>query len=187
LKLEGALTKALLLACLTTATVAAGAAEVPVGVPASEIPGYVRVRPDLAIAGLPTAAGLGRLKDLGFRSVVDLRAEKEGLEPQKAAIHAAGLRYLNIPVTPTTLTVEDARVLEKLLAEPEAFPILLYCSSGNRAGGLWAVTLRLGGQGEQEALAAGRSAGLKSDAMVEAVKRAFAELEPPLAGAASQP
>ncbi len=150
--------------------------DAPASADAGQFPGYVRVRPDLAVAGQPDRVGLDGLSRLGFRSVVNLRAEDESVAAdERARVVAQGLRYVRLPITAASLKREDAEVLAKLLADAGALPVLLHCSTGNRAGGLLALVETAKGVSLDEALAFGRTAGLKSEAMVEAVRRVAAE------------
>jgi protein tyrosine phosphatase (PTP) superfamily phosphohydrolase (DUF442 family) len=57
------------------------------------------------------------------------------------------------------------------LDEPSAGPILFHCASSNRVGGAWAVIQARKGKGPDEAVAAGREAGLHSPQMEAAVRR----------------
>lgn len=152
------------------------AGEAPESPDAAQFPDYVRIRPGVAVAGQPTAEGLARLKALGFRSVVDLRREDEaGRAEEKAAVEAAGLRYLHVPVSAGTLSRNDVNAVARVLDDSEAGPVLLHCATGNRAGGLWALAEAARGVPLEEAIADGRKAGLKSESMVEAVRRVAAE------------
>lgn len=152
------------------------AGEAPESPDAAHFPDYVRIRPGVAVAGQPTAEGLAQLKALGFRSVVDLRREDEaGRAEEKAAVEAAGLRYLNVPVSPATLSREDVEAVARLLDDAEAGPVLLHCATGNRAGGVWALAEAARGIPLEDAIADGRKAGLKSESMLEAVRRVAGE------------
>lgn len=152
------------------------AGDAPATADATQFPGYVRIRPELAVAGQPDRAGLDLLSSLGFRTVVNLRAEEESVAAdERARVVAQGLRYVSLPVTAATLKREDVEALAKLLGDAEAGPVLLHCSTGNRAGGLWALLEAAKGVPIEDAIAAGKRAGLKSEAMVEAVRRVATE------------
>lgn len=157
-------------------------ADAPASVDAAQVPGYVRVRTDVAVAGQPSAAGLARLSELGFRTVVNLRAEGEadGAD-ERAHVVAQGLRYVSVPFTAASLTRHDVAVIARVLEDAHAGPVLLHCSSGNRAGGLWALLEAARGVPVEDAIAAGRGAGLASDAMLAAVRRIAQEVSTPSA------
>lgn len=143
----------------------------PDAVAPADIPAYRLIRPDLATAGQPGADALGRLAEMGFRTVVNLRTEKEGALEERAAVEAQGLRYVWVPVTPDTFSLKDVEAVERILDDPAAGPVLLHCASSNRVGGVWAAVRARSGEGLDEAMAAGRAAGLHSPAMEAAVRR----------------
>ena len=164
------------------AAVALGAAWAGAGVPEtgepSSIPAYRLIRPDLAAAGQPSPEALRGLKGMGFSTVVNLRAEKEGPADERAIVEAQGLRYLSIPVAPDTFSLADVEAVEKVLDDPSASPVLLHCASSNRVGAVWAVIQSRKGKTLDEALAAGREAGLHSPVMEAAVRRVLGVPEP---------
>jgi len=149
---------------------------VPASMPETEIASYHFVRPDLAIAGRPSAGTLARLKDLGFRTVIDLRPESEGTADEKSAVESQGLRYVSVPFTPASFTLADAKAVASALEDPAAGPVLLHCASANRAGGLWMVLQTIAGKPIDEAEQEGRKVGLRSDAMAEAARRVAGQL-----------
>ena len=150
------------------------AAQVPETMDTAAIPNYRLVRPGLAAAGQPSPEALARLKELGFKTVVNLRTEKEGAKEEEAAVAASGLRYVWVPVAPDTFSTAEVDAVAKVLEDPGAAPVLLHCSSANRVGGVWAVLQSRKGRTPEEAEADGRAAGLTSPAMVEAVRRVLA-------------
>jgi uncharacterized protein (TIGR01244 family) len=150
------------------------AGDVPAAVDAQEIPNYRVLRSGLAGGGQPSAEGLARLKAMGFTTVVNLRTEKEGTAAEEAAVKAAGLRYVSVPVTADTLSAKDVDAVAAALGEPSSGPVLLHCASSNRVGAMWALLQLREGKSMEEALAAGQAGGLTSSTLVEAVKRVAA-------------
>jgi uncharacterized protein (TIGR01244 family) len=138
---------------------------------AKAFPNYRLIRPDLAAAGQPSAEGLAQLKTLGFKTVINLRTEKEGAKDEEAAVKAAGLDYVSVPVTPETLSHADVVAVSKVLADPAAGPVLLHCASANRVGAIWALVRRRQGATLEEAVEEGKAAGLVSPVLVDAVRR----------------
>lgn len=143
----------------------------PESVEPSVIPNYSLLRPDVAGAGQPTEAGLRRLRELGFRIVIDLRATAEGTAAEEAAVEAAGLRYVSVPVTPETFRREDVEAVARILDKRGRGPVLLHCATANRVGGLWTALQVNKGSPYEEAEAEGRRIGLRSAAMIAAVRR----------------
>jgi len=149
----------------------------PESVAPSVIPNYSLLRPDLAAAGRPTEEGLRRLRDLGFRVVIDLRAPSEGTAAEEAAVKEAGLRYVSVPITPETFRREDVDAVARILDERGRGPVLLHCATANRVGGVWTVLQVTKGVPYEDAEAEGRRIGLRSAAMVAAVRRVVGSLE----------
>jgi uncharacterized protein (TIGR01244 family) len=180
--------RALATLVLLGTTVAVLAGEVPETVDAARIPAYRRVSPVLATAGQPSAEALAGLKDLGFRTVVNLRPPAEGPADEKALVEGLGLRYVNVPVTPDTFRLDDVLAVQSVLDDVSAGPVLLHCASSNRVGGVLAVLASRRGQPLDEAIATGKAAGLHSPAMENAVRRVLgAPLLPTSAAPAPSP
>jgi uncharacterized protein (TIGR01244 family) len=154
---------------------AAAAAEPPEQAPG--IANYKRLHERLAVSGTISPEAMKQLKAMGFRTVVDLRTEAEGTAEEKAAVEALGLRYVSVPVTPSTLSLKDVEAVAGVLADGAAAPVLLHCAASNRVGGVYGVVQVLEGKSLSEAEAAARDAGLRSEAMTEAMRRVAAEAE----------
>ena len=152
--------------------------ELPATVDPAAIPNYTRVRPGLAVAGKPSPAALAHLKEQGFKTVIDLRQESEGLADEKASVEGQGLRYVSVPMTSASFSLADALKVKGVLDDPASGPVLLHCAAANRAGGVFAVIEAKSGKSPEQAIEEGKKAGLKSDAMIEAVKRVVAEPAP---------
>ena len=164
------------LLAVAAALLAAGrpAAEAEAPAALDGVPSYKLLRPGLAVGGVPAAAALPEIVQ-AFRTVIDLRTEKEeGVADERPGLAAAGLRYVSVPVTPESFSSADVDRVAAVLGEAQAAPVLLHCHSSNRVGGVLAVLAHREGRSLDAALAAGREAGLKSEAMVEAVKRVVA-------------
>jgi uncharacterized protein (TIGR01244 family) len=129
---------------------------------------YRRLSPSLAVSGKPSKEALAKLKESGFRTAIDLRQPAEGVSITREAVEVQGLRFVSVPVSPDTFSIEDVKKVETVLNERDAAPVLLYCSSSNRVGGVIAVIEYRRGHTKEEAIAAGRNAGLKSPAMEKA-------------------
>ncbi len=150
------------------------AAEVPATPDAAALPNYRLVSPSLAVSGQPSAAGLAQLKAMGFKTVVNLRTEKEGAKDEELVVKAAGLAYVSVPVTADTLSMADADAVGRVLADQAAGPVLLHCSTANRVGAVWALLQMRKGKSLAEAEAEGRALGLQSPALVEAMRKVAA-------------
>ena len=164
------------LAILVLALGRLASAQIPESMQATLITNYRVVRPGLATGGKPSPEALGRLKEQGFKTVVDLRTEAEGTAEEKQAVLAQGLRYVAVPISPATFSAADVAAVAKVLKDPAAAPVLLHCASANRVGAVWAVMQVQQGLPLEEAEAAGQVIGLTSPAMVEAMRRVVTSL-----------
>jgi len=141
---------------------------------------YTRLKPHIATAGLLNNGAIPVLKALGFATIVDLRGPAEGAGGEKQAAEAAGLRYVNIPVTggiPTDAQVaEFARVIE----DPNNAPLLVHCASANRVGAMSTLYRVRQGIPLAIALEEGRTAGLRPDreAALRAISGFVGDAEP---------
>jgi len=119
--------------------------------------------PDVAGAGQLDGAQLREAAAAGVKTVIDLRP---AFEPrafdEPAAVRAAGMEYVNIPVTPDTL--DDAtfdRFLD-VMRDPARRPVLVKCATANRVGGMLLAYLLLDAHlPEREALALAQRIGLR--------------------------
>jgi uncharacterized protein (TIGR01244 family) len=137
-----------------------------------EIPNCCTPSDTLCTGGFPPPEQLREAQRRGIRTVINLRPHAEHSEFDEAAFVASlGMTYVNIPVAgPADLTKANAQRLAEALKTACDMPTLVHCASGNRVGALFAVKARfLDGQGIEEALAIGRSTGLK--AMEPAVRQ----------------
>lgn len=119
-------------------------------------------RPGLYTAAQPAATDWSTIAARGVGTVIDLRAPGELKDRDEAAeVHAAGMRYLSIPVAGAG-GIDDANA-SRLRAALEAAngPVLVHCASGNRVGGLLALMeARSGAMTAEQALEFGRNAGM---------------------------
>lgn len=121
-------------------------------------------RPQLITGGQPSAGQLREAAASGVSTVIDLRPSDEARDYDEAALaEQLGLRYVHLPIAGATdITVDNARTLQRLLAQ-DTGTTLLHCASGNRAGALLAVlAARLEGASTDTALQLGRAAGMRS-------------------------
>ena len=153
--------------------------QVPDAVDPALIPAYKVIAPGLVAAGQPVPDALARLGTMGFKTVLNLRLPDEGGPAnERSVVEGQGLRYVSIPVTSASLSLDDLAAIEKVLDDPAAAPVLFHCASSNRIGGVWAAIQVRKGKSLDAALAAGREAGLRSTTMEDAVRRLVAPKNP---------
>lgn len=147
-------------ALLLAAAMATGCAHAP---PAATSVALRQPLPGLYTAGQPAAGDWQAIKARGVRTVVNLRAPGELKDRDEAAeVRAAGLRYIEIPVSGADgINPANARALHGALAPAHGGGVLVHCASGNRAGALLALEQReFDGVAPVRALEIGKAAGV---------------------------
>ena len=111
--------------------------------------------------GQPSEETLSLAREAGFVAVIDMRTESEdrGFN-EAAAVSALGMEYIQLPVAGAQgTTFENAAALDDILAGIDG-PVLMHCASGNRVGALIALRESANGASADDAIAAGKAAGL---------------------------
>jgi uncharacterized protein (TIGR01244 family) len=144
------------------------------------MPFGIRVDENLYSSGQPSLMEFKELFSKGFRRIIDLRppSEDHGFDEVREAA-AQHLEYCNLPIGgEKDLTVANVRTFDRWLGVSDSPMTLIHCGSGNRVGALFALREAwCRGKGEEEALVAGRAAGLKG---LEPAVRAAISQHPPL-------
>lgn len=160
-----AIAAAAMLAVVTTnyASAADAAPEAPFGDKVSAaLLNYNRATPHIGTTGRYDSAAVAEIKALGFATTIDLRApSEEGVPKVAQAVRAAGLKYINIPVTTKAPTDDQVKEFARLVEDPANYPILVNCVSANRVGAMWALYRASAGVPVEVAIEEGRTTGLK--------------------------
>jgi uncharacterized protein (TIGR01244 family) len=123
---------------------------------------YNRATPFIGTSGKYDPSAAAEIKALGFATAIDLRAQSEEGVPETAqAVQAAGLKYINIPVTTKAPTDDQIKEFARLVEDPSNYPILVNCHSANRVGAMWALYRVGAGVPVEVAIEEGRTTGLK--------------------------
>jgi tyrosine-protein phosphatase SIW14 len=87
----------------------------------------------------PDAEGFARLKQLGVKTVIDLRKDSVTKAPEW--VRAAGMQYFNIPLKASRpATPEQTDYFLKLVNDPQNWPVYVHCKGGrHRTGALTAI------------------------------------------------
>lgn len=128
-----------------------------------DLPGLRFPASEVCTGGRPEARHLHQAKAAGVRTVVDLCAPAERCAFDEAALTTAlGMHYVSLPVgCPADLNQAQAERLAGILGDCAQRPVMIHCSSGNRAGALFALKAYwVDGLSAERSIAAGRAAGL---------------------------
>lgn len=119
--------------------------------------------PGLITAGQLTPEQFAVLADAGYTNLISLRLpEESGTGWEEAFAAGRNVSFSRVPVAGAGgLTRAAVEEIDRLLAEGDGAPTVLYCGSANRVGALLALRAHwLGGASPEEALAIGRAAGM---------------------------
>ena len=110
-----------------------------------EIPGistFAQVETTIACGGSTKPEAIREIRNLGFKSVINLRlASEEGaqVEAEEAAVKAVGLNYVHLPFN---MQSPDPRLIDNFIAavtRPANTPAYVHCAAGRRAAALWMI------------------------------------------------
>jgi protein tyrosine/serine phosphatase len=114
--------------------------------PSNDIAGlgnFARVSEDLYRGAQPTAEGFKRLKEMGVKTIINLR----GSNSEKDKIKGLGFYYLSIPSQAWDPKDEDMVKFLRLLREPKYLPAFVHCQYGSDRTGTAVAVYRLVEQG----------------------------------------
>ena len=118
-----------------------------------------QVSNNLIVAGQPRLEQITELKEVGVKTVINLRPEKEHSFDEKNAVLNLKMNYLSLPVDGEQgITFENSAKLQTMIASVDG-PILLHCSSSSRVGALLALDAISKGYELEQALRIGRVTG----------------------------
>lgn len=117
--------------------------------------------PDFAVSPQIRTEDMARIAAAGYRTIVNNRPDREAPDqPANAAIaaaaRAAGLGYVEIPVTHTGFAPGQ---IDALAHAMEKGPVLAFCRSGTRSCFLWALARARAGDAPEAIAAAAAHAG----------------------------
>ncbi|AFZ49238.1 beta-lactamase hydrolase domain-containing protein [Dactylococcopsis salina] len=94
----------------------------------------IALSPEFTIAGQITPEQLKTAKQEGYQAVLNLRVpgEQGFLDDEENQAKNAGLNYVNIPVSPSSISEVAPEVIQQLETLPK--PVLVHCGSALRAG-----------------------------------------------------
>ncbi|MCW5822808.1 MAG: tyrosine-protein phosphatase [Cyanobacteria bacterium TGS_CYA1] len=113
-----------------------------------DLPNFHEVHPYLYRSGEPTKQGLLKLKEMGFKTLIDLRAPSEQKFDEKAEAAKLDLKYIRMVMTSAPPTKEQVKTLldeiNKAKSDPANEKVLVHCAHGSdRTGcmiGIWRVS-----------------------------------------------
>jgi protein tyrosine phosphatase (PTP) superfamily phosphohydrolase (DUF442 family) len=124
-----------------------------------------QVSENLWVMGTPSDEQLAEFADNGGDVVINLLSQKEMTKSEEAAVVTRnGMAYYHVPVNGADgVTLENARMVDRILLENSDKTVLVHCASSNRVGALMALRAGwLDGKPVEKALEVGREHGMTS-------------------------
>jgi protein tyrosine phosphatase (PTP) superfamily phosphohydrolase (DUF442 family) len=134
----------------------------------ADVPRVLCLDENFTTGAQPTADAYGKAAASGFRSVLSLRTNSEGINlvRERAQVESNKLRYFNIQVNGSSPRSEQADEFLRIARDKANHPMLVNCSSANRVGAFMMI-LRVVDQGwsEEKALEEAIRIGLTADSL----------------------
>lgn len=146
-----------------------------------DIRNFLQVAPDFCLGAQPRPEHFAMLKNRGVKTVLNLRTPGEHrADEEKAGVEAAGMRYVNIPVSYRNPTDADVDAFLKVTDDPANRPMFVHCTAGIRAGAFWLIRrVARDGMTWDAALAEATKAGLVEAPHLIEFARAYLASHPP--------
>jgi uncharacterized protein (TIGR01244 family) len=109
------------------------------------IPGistFARLETTVACGGATKAEAVPAIKQMGFKSIINVREANEPgaeMEAEEAAAHTVGLRFVNVPFR---IADPAPDLVDRFIAAvtlPANTPAYIHCAAGGRAAALWMI------------------------------------------------
>lgn len=112
--------------------------QAPYGANMDNVDNYSRAAPTVGAGGMISEGAMRTFRDAGFQTVVSLLTDGEGVGAHTRWAREAGIRYVNLGVTPAGPSDAVLETFKEIMADPANHPVMVHCSSANRVGALWA-------------------------------------------------
>lgn len=160
------------LACWTLAGCAPTTRVADASAPHVPLARFQRVDAQLYRGSQPDASGFRFLRDLGIRTVINLRLEADARETdERATVESLGMRYVNVPVPDgsfftrsRTIPPDAIQTFFDVVDAPDTGPVFVHCRRGaDRTGALIAFyRIARNGWDQVRAYNEARESGMRS-------------------------
>jgi protein tyrosine/serine phosphatase len=136
----------------------------PSSVPEKEaLPNFHQVNQNLYRGAQPGSGGIKKLKELGVKTIINLRGADEGMQAEEQEARAAHLNYYNVPMDglgrPSDEKVEK---ILSLINDAKNWPVFVHCNHGKDRTGTIIACYRISHDGWKldEAMKEAKSYGM---------------------------
>ena len=95
-----------------------------------DLPNFHPVSPGIYRGAAPTQAGLRRLRQMGVRTVIDLRIAPRTVRKEKTEAESLGLKWINLPMSGEPPTQSQVDRLLAALKTAQREPVFVHCQHG---------------------------------------------------------
>jgi len=101
--------------------------------PSSDLPNFHEVHPYLYRGGEPTHAGLEKLKELGVKTIIDLRGDSARVQKEREEATVLGMTSINLPMTSRAPTESQVKTFLEAVerAADGKGPVFVHCAHGS--------------------------------------------------------
>jgi protein tyrosine phosphatase (PTP) superfamily phosphohydrolase (DUF442 family) len=106
------------------------------------ITNFSRLETTVACGGATTPEAVPAIKEMGFKSIINLRLPSEAganVEAEGAAAKTAGISYFSIPFSTQSPDTKAADEFIKVITTKSNEPAYIHCAGANRAGAMWMI------------------------------------------------
>ena len=103
---------------------------------------FSKLETTIACAGATTPEAVPAIKEMGYKSIINLRLADEpgaNVDKEAAAAKNVGINFVHLPFNGAS---PDPKVADSFLAavnNPENMPAFIHCASGNRVAAMWMI------------------------------------------------
>jgi protein tyrosine phosphatase (PTP) superfamily phosphohydrolase (DUF442 family) len=101
-----------------------------------DVPNYVRLSDQIALAGQPTDQGFKKIQKAGFATVMKFFSKEEPAK-EKQMVEGLDMTYVFVPYK--EITDEAVKRFSQAVSDPFNKPLFLHCGKSNIVKRLWAV------------------------------------------------
>jgi len=131
------------------------------------VPDPGRAMPYLSATNGQSVSRIGKLKGLGFRSVIDLGTPEPTARLHRSETEAVSMRYFNIPIEGDLPNKKQTASFNQIVADTQNIPLLVYAPRAALLGVMWASYRLSHGLPLELALSEGRALGLSGKQEIE--------------------
>lgn len=104
--------------------------------PANLVPNFQNPQQGIFTSGQPTTEGFELLAQQGLKTVINVLPEKYCIRDEADVVRQNGMTYRTVPFDTVHFRKETIEHFADIIKTANK-PVLIHCSTGNHAGGVW--------------------------------------------------